>query len=355
MRERVMSSTKFSRRSEDVKGQTTARQRAGNSISIVCSELVHCDQRVSLVLRQNDLGHLPPPTKVGATLPEVRRWRKFPELIDVYHASSSAPMCQLIAEQLSSTQIALQPAIAILYFRPRVNSRMENRHARPHCRRSYRPGIRGPSLARSRGYPTYEDGVSLIKWCVYYGDVSAVRFLLGRGESLTALGENLDLTGAAFHGHWQLCQFLLENDADVNHRANSGETPLHAALCKANRPVYDQVVKVLLASGADPNAATASGAETGCSMRLSNESRNAAASCGCLQRTGDRPVADRGRTPGGQGCERRFTVDVGQLALRPDLILRKLCFDGFFIDLSGARSYDHGRGWEVMGATKAHV
>ena len=48
------------------------------------------------------------------------------------------------------------------------------------------------------------NGVSLIKWCAYYGDVSGMRFLLAKGESLKSLGENLDLNGAVFHGHWQL-------------------------------------------------------------------------------------------------------------------------------------------------------
>ena len=30
-------------------------------------------------------------------------------------------------------------------------------------------------------------GVSLIKWCAYYGDVSAIKFLLAHGESLESL------------------------------------------------------------------------------------------------------------------------------------------------------------------------
>jgi ankyrin repeat protein len=33
-------------------------------------------------------------------------------------------------------------------------------------------------------------GVSLIQWCAYYGDVSAVKFLLANGASLDALGDN---------------------------------------------------------------------------------------------------------------------------------------------------------------------
>lgn len=113
-----------------------------------------------------------------------------------------------------------------------------------------------------------ESGVSLIKWCAYYGDVSAVRFLLENGESLESLGDNLDLNGAAFHGHWQLCQFLIERGADVNKPLpDTGETPLHAALCTTERLAHDIVVKVLLAHGADPNRATKPAVETGCFMR----------------------------------------------------------------------------------------
>ena len=111
-------------------------------------------------------------------------------------------------------------------------------------------------------------GVSLIKWCAYYGDVSGVRFLLAHGESLASLGENFDLNGAVFHGHWRLCEFLTEQGADVNHPlADTGERPLHAALCKADLPAYDHVVRVLLARGAEPNVATRPGVETGCFMR----------------------------------------------------------------------------------------
>ncbi|MBI3414367.1 MAG: hypothetical protein HY043_03445 [Verrucomicrobia bacterium] len=50
---------------------------------------------------------------------------------------------------------------------------------------------------------TDADGVSLIKWCAYYGDVSTIRFLLAHGESLKSLGENFEINGAAFHGRWK--------------------------------------------------------------------------------------------------------------------------------------------------------
>lgn len=112
------------------------------------------------------------------------------------------------------------------------------------------------------------DGVSLIAWCAYYGDVSSIRFLLARGESVGSLGENLGLNAAAFHGHWRLCQFLIENGADVNRPLpDTGETPLHAALCTTNRLAYDLVLRVLLEKGADPNCATKSSVPTGAFMR----------------------------------------------------------------------------------------
>jgi ankyrin repeat protein len=113
-----------------------------------------------------------------------------------------------------------------------------------------------------------DNGVSLIRHCAYYGDVSAIRFLLSQGESLSSLGDNLGLSGASFHGHWRLCKFLLEHGANVDHPdPDTGEIPLHAALCKTDRMVYDRVLAVLLSHGANPNVATTPGVETGCFMR----------------------------------------------------------------------------------------
>jgi ankyrin repeat protein len=112
------------------------------------------------------------------------------------------------------------------------------------------------------------DGVPLIRHCAYYGDVSAIRFLLSHGESLDSLGENFALNTACFHGHWRLCQFLIENGADVNRAdAETGETPLHSVLCKTNRVTYTPLLKILLAAGADPTRATVPGVETGAFMR----------------------------------------------------------------------------------------
>lgn len=115
--------------------------------------------------------------------------------------------------------------------------------------------------------PTVE-GASLLQWCAYYGDVSAARLLLDRGASLDELGPDLGLNAAAFHGHWQLCQFLLERGASATRSdPATGETPLHSALTNEDRMRYDLVVSILLAAGADPNAATLPGAPTGSFMR----------------------------------------------------------------------------------------
>jgi len=112
-----------------------------------------------------------------------------------------------------------------------------------------------------------ENGVSLLKHCTYYGDVSAIKHLLANGESLQSLGPDLGLNNACFHGHWQLCQFLIERGADVNRPSpDTGETPLHSALSK-DWPESTLVVKVLLAHGANPNAVTKPSIATGAFMR----------------------------------------------------------------------------------------
>ncbi len=115
---------------------------------------------------------------------------------------------------------------------------------------------------------TDDNGVSLIRWCAYYGDVSAIRFLISKGASLDDLGNNLDLNEAVFHGHWQLCQYLLENGANANSiLEETGESILHSAFCSANRPESNLIIQLLIEYGADPNVHTLPHAETGGFMR----------------------------------------------------------------------------------------
>ena len=179
-----------------------------------------------------------------------------------------------------------------------------------------------------------ESGVSLIKWCAYYGDVSAITFLLARGESLGSLGENLDLNGAAFHGHWRLCQFLIEQGADVNKPLpQTGETPLHAALCTADRLAHDLVIEVLLAHGANPNRATKPAVETGCFMRdcrtKGETPLHRAAAFGSEETI--EMLLKAGAAIEAKDMNGDSPLSWASWHLRPDSILKKLCYGEFRI------------------------
>jgi ankyrin repeat protein len=178
------------------------------------------------------------------------------------------------------------------------------------------------------------DGTTLIRWCAYYGDVSAIRYLLAQGESLSSLGENLDLNGAVFHGHWQLCEFLLEQGADANHPLpDTGETPLHAALCKANSQAHELVIKVLLAHGANPNCATKPNQETGGFMRdcrTKGETPLHRAAAFGTERT-IQMLLDAGAVVDAKDMNGDSPLGWASWYLRPDRILRLLCYGNFFI------------------------
>lgn len=185
-----------------------------------------------------------------------------------------------------------------------------------------------------------------------------MRYLLAQGETLAALGDNLGLGGAAFHGHWRLCQFLVELGADVNHaQPDTGETPLHMAVCKANRPDYDRVVEVLLAHGAHPDRATLPGVETGCFMRdtrTRGETPLHRAAAFCSEETVERLIAHGARVdvPDAHGDT---PLSWASWHLRPDALLRRLCHGRFRISPTRGSTYDHGQGWGVMGVGRPHL
>ena len=180
---------------------------------------------------------------------------------------------------------------------------------------------------------TDADGVSLIRWCGYYGDVSAIRFLLANGETLDSLGHNRDLNGACFHGHWRLCQFLIEQGADVNQPLpDTGETPLHAALCKTS-DAYNLVLKVLLASGANPNCATRQSAPTGAFMRdcrtKGETPLHRAAAFGDEEAI--QMLLDAGAVIAAKDMNGDSPLTWASWSLRPASILRNLCYSDFRI------------------------
>ena len=206
----------------------------------------------------------------------------------------------------------------------------------------------------STGHPansTARDGVPLIQWCARYGDVSAIRFLQAHGESLTSLGSNLGLDNAAFHGHWKLCQFLIEHGADVNRSlSETGETPLHAALCKPNRPAYDLVVDVLLAAGANPNAATKPNVETEAFMRdcrtKGETPLHRAAAFGSEEVI--QALLKAGALIDAKDMNGDSPLGWASWHTRPDTILRRLCYGDFYVRLDRGSTFDHGMGWDFM-------
>ena len=60
---------------------------------------------------------------------------------------------------------------------------------------------------------------------------------------------------------------MLHGADACNTNTDTGETPLHAALCKAGRPRYRHTVRLLLEHGADPNTRTVPGQPTSSFMR----------------------------------------------------------------------------------------
>lgn len=200
--------------------------------------------------------------------------------------------------------------------------------------------------------PSYQDehGTFLIQWCAYYGDVSAIKFLLRHGAVLSELGENFDLNGASFHGHWRLVQFLLEQGANPNYPLqDTSETPLHAALTKANRPVYGMIVQLLLSNGANPNAVTNANIQTGAFMRD-------------VKTKGETPLhraaafadyetisilLDYGADKSKKDIEGDTPLTWASWHLRPAKIISLLCYDSFSVhpDSIAKATSDHGAGW----------
>jgi uncharacterized protein len=195
----------------------------------------------------------------------------------------------------------------------------------------------------------------VLTWFVYYNDVTALRAVLEAGLDLTGLDLGRELGHAAFFGHWKVADFLLAHGADVNWKEpDTAETPLHSALCKAGRPHYANMVKLLLDAGADPNAHTIPGRETGAFMRdvrtRGETPLHRAAAFGdetmiqlLLDKGADRRLRDaNGDTP----------LSWASWHLRPGSILALLAYPPHTITPKHVAQYtgDHGRGWGGMEA-----
>lgn len=201
-------------------------------------------------------------------------------------------------------------------------------------------------------------GTSLISWCAYHGDVTAIRLLIEKGEKLESLGSDLGLNSAAFHGHWKLCQFLIEGGADPNAALETtGETPLHAALCKANRPDSHFVVEILLSAGADPNAKTTPGQESGGFMRdarTRGETPLHRAAAFANEATIERLI-EAGASIDTKDANGDSPLSWASWHLRPASVLRLLAYGEHEIHPDNASTYDHGSGWMMPRGKPLHA
>ncbi|HET9057837.1 MAG TPA: ankyrin repeat domain-containing protein [Chitinophagaceae bacterium] len=196
----------------------------------------------------------------------------------------------------------------------------------------------------------YKGKIKPLQWLVYYNDITGLKAVLKAGGSLDSINLNNELGNAAFFGHWKVCDFLINNGADVNAFVDkTNETPLHNALAKAGRPYYFYVVKLLVEKGADVNAKTIAGLETGAFMRdvrTKGETplHRAAAYADektisyLLENGADKTAKDsNGNSPLSWASEH----------LRPGAILSLLAYDDFQISdkHKTINTSDHGHGW----------
>ena len=196
----------------------------------------------------------------------------------------------------------------------------------------------------------HQGDVKPLQWFVYYNDTTALKAVLNAGGDLSSLDLDQELGHASFFGHWKVADFLIKHGADVNwHVRETGETPLHSALSEAGRPYFIYVLKVLIENGANVNARTIPGKETGAFMRdvrtKGETPLHRAAAYGdeamisyLLEHGAEKEVLDaNGDSPLTWASEH----------LRPGAILRLLAFPPHNIsDAHVARmTSDHGSGW----------
>lgn len=191
---------------------------------------------------------------------------------------------------------------------------------------------------------------SPLQWFVYYNDTTALKAVLNAGGDLNSLDLNRELGHASFFGHWKVVDFLIRQGADVNYALpETGETALHSALCKAGRPYYLYVLKLLIENGADVNARTIPGKDTGAFMRdvrTKGETplhRAAAyADESMIQYLLDHGAEKEARDVNGDS-----PISWASEHLRPGSILHMLSFEGQFVGESSRTmiTSDHGCGW----------
>jgi uncharacterized protein len=192
--------------------------------------------------------------------------------------------------------------------------------------------------------------VKPLQWLVYYNDTTALKAVLKEGGSLDSIDLNNELGNAAFFGHWKVCDFLINNGADVNACVDkTNETPLHNALSKAGRPYYFYVVKLLIEKGANVNAQTIAGVETGTFMRDVRTKGETPLHRAAAYADGQTIsyLIDNGADKTAKDANGDSPLTWASEHLRPGTILSLLAYEGFQISdkHKTINTSDHGHGW----------
>lgn len=195
-----------------------------------------------------------------------------------------------------------------------------------------------------------EGPVRPLRWFVYYDDVTALKAVLEAGGDLSSLDLSEELGNAAFFGHWRTCDFLLAHGADPDWRVpDTGETPLHNALAKAGRPYFLHVIRLLVEHGAEVNAATIPGKETGAFMRDVRTRGETPLHRAAAYADGDtiRYLLDHGADREARDAHGDSPLSWASHHLRPGEILALLAFPPHTVGEGSRRriTSDHGAGW----------
>ncbi len=195
-----------------------------------------------------------------------------------------------------------------------------------------------------------EGRIKPLQWLVYYNDVTGLRAVVEQGGTLDSINIHEELGNAAFFGHWKVCDFLIQQGADVNYRvAETHETPLHNALSKAGRPYYFYVVKLLVEHGADVNVKTVPGLETGAFMRdvrTKGETPLHRAAAYSDERT-VHFLIEHGADKAAKDAHGDSPLSWASQHLRPGNILALLAYGNFSVSEGHTtkNTSDHGQGW----------
>ena len=196
----------------------------------------------------------------------------------------------------------------------------------------------------------HEGQVKPVQWFVYYNDTTALKAVLNAGGDLGSINLNTELGHASFFGHWKVADFLIAQGADANSPvAETGETPLHGALCKAGRPYFLYVIKLLVENGADVNAKTIPGKETGGFMRdvrtKGETPLHRAAAYGDEEMI--QYLLDHGADKQARDVHGNSPISWASEHLRPGSILHLLSFEGQSVGEHSKTmiTSDHGCGW----------